>query len=324
MDEDGVWNFRAGGLIIATSHSADFPSGQHSGTTPLGDAQATRTLLELDDEYDSRGHHGHDRRHVTCERGPFMRDEKGLQRVAVGGIGLTVAGTNTSSLPASELHAHRHDSVIADDARRGGRSPAGVVSEKRLPEAKGWLRGEDQCRGSSSDGDEGVDDDDDERLHAAREWLMDHEEVEEKERLIRREMARQRGRVEELYELHRVYSKATKKTFRALRGMPEPSFDAPACCYEEDLDAAAERALYGSESAVVQGAELGEDDDDETVHRDQVRTSEELFSHMQPHEHHVDCLDEGSVLAASAIGAACGGKGFVYRMRNLDVIEEEE
>jgi hypothetical protein len=249
--------------------------------------------------------------------------------------------------------------------------------------------------GNSTEDPDGTAAEDDERLLAARGWLMDHEEMEEKQRLLQRERDRQRNRVEELYELHRVYAKATKKTFRALRGMPEPSFDAPACCYEEDLDA--EEAGDGEAAVLPSSSSYGDADpycshpreqhhhqdgrrhhrrrryhqpfpkgEPQQAHRftDEGEDAEEeeeatagLLNDMVlaavspasasateggrgPHEYrlhhaahphstlgvacaeqqHVDYLNEESVREAS-VGA--GGKGFVYRMRNMDVIDEE-
>ena len=346
---ESIWNFRAGGLIIATSHSADCMAVVHSGGTPLGDANATKTLLDLDDEYDARSaiashdrrvHSSFSRQHSIEEKrtgagcvAPSALDDTGRSDPLFGGPSPAngTAVEKRQALPPPHQQQHQQQQQQQQQRR-----------EQDERESCGWSKDEGDRRSGSAE------DDDDARVLAAREWLLDHEELEEKDRLLRRELARQRGRVEELYELHRVYSKATKKTFRALRGMPEPSYDAPACCYEEELDALAEAsarqdaALGSSEQRAISlpashphyfCVQQGEDDDEDNQ-ADACSSPPQRASESSIPQHHVDCVDEDSVrLGASALrleeerrpeSSGGGGKGFVFRMRNLDAGGDEE
>lgn len=107
-------------------------------------------------------------------------------------------------------------------------------------------------------------------------WRDDEEEAEARERLEKILRDQQRSREEELMELHRVYTKAVRKNFRSLRGMPEPNFDAPSALYEEELDAIEAEQLQQQQEA---------QDQDESA---------------RSPSHYTDCTDEQAV-ARSAV-----------------------
>lgn len=259
------------GGVIGTSHGS-LPSAD-SDDTPVspvhglvGEAEATLSLLQVDDEYD------------------YSQKPTTHQWLMGGGNGSAIntngarychyhvpqrhhqsmSGSEVSPSRTANGGGRRHSGDVSSsvgtfgDSRRGRATTADVASPSIVQQrdvlghtlttgAESSLTSPHHHvhhRTSSSDQltaeDDGIG------------WRLDFEEEEARERLEKAMRDQQRYRQEELYELQRVYAKAVKKNFRSLRRIPEPSFDTPTALYEEELDALEEHckaALQSSEGA---------------------------------------------------------------------------
>ena len=179
-------------------------------------------------------------------------------------------------------------------------------------------------------------------------WADDDEDA-LRQRYNQQILNQQRQRVEEMLELQRVYSKALHKTFRSLKGMPEPSYDAPICLCEEDIDQAeaiaaeiAAQAADGAGSSTLQ--------EQTHYHQNYVRRyfAEGPSSENSPSGHtrsersgslelHADCTDHENIIVAAEASAWRGyvshtaqpaesdsRTGFVSRLRRRANVSCEE
>ncbi|CUG62326.1 Hypothetical protein, putative [Bodo saltans] len=244
-----------------------------SGHEPHSEADATRSLLEIDDEYTS----------------PFSQ----------------------RSAPSGFRHYYRDTEV--GERRRNSRRQADAAAS--TTQASPTSHDSGTTRGVDDGGDAPKSDDDDTG------WRVDYEEEETRGRLEKAMRDQQRLRMEELYELQKVYTKAVRKNFRSLRGMPEPSFDTPSALYEEELDAIEEHRLSVAAGDEVIGlsTEFPPPPSMNAHALQSPRSLESLgFLRAVPHQsgeegalaadlvepvnssHHADCVDERSIVVASA------------------------
>lgn len=259
-----------GGVMIATSHGASVSFDEDHGERQ--DADATMSLLQIDDEYDAESHH-----------------------------------------PSRYAYLHYQPS--------SGSSPTGQARKDGSQRKRKKLAHEKSTEGdgelaldiSAIPGGGGA------HERSNEEWLVDHEDDEMREKLEKAMRDQQRCRQEELMELERVYSKAMRKTFRSLRGMPEPSFDAPSCLYEEELDALAEEQEERDEQCLPperggskprgyvrryfyteQGTSLRQHESCAPHSDDEAETEQSANSPSigRASSHHADCQDEASLLAS--------------------------
>jgi hypothetical protein len=254
-----------GGFVMSSSGTASLDDGPltlqfsprkgdnvHVHGHP-SEAEATRSLLQIDDEYCVRGAGSH---------------------------------RNIASSSTYRHYSHSDSDAAQTDAPVVEHSAVGCTPDRFLSEypAKG------------SEREEGDDDE--------IGWRVDFDEEEARYRLEKAMRDQQRLRHEELYELQKVYTKALRKNFRSLRGMPEPSFDTPTALYEEELDALEERQHASS------GAQLYHPDPPLAVADDSLgfrrlpgycsQQDDHSSCEHATHHQHADCVDEASMVAKSS------------------------
>jgi hypothetical protein len=232
------------------------------------EADATRSLLEIDDEYAS----------------PFS------QRGAPNGF----------------RHYYRDSEQV--ERKKTSRRQVEAVASAAL--ASPSSRDGNATKGADDDTLPKSDDDD-------TGWRVDYEEEETRGKLEKAMRDQQRLRMEELYELQKVYTKAVRKNFRSLRGMPEPSFDTPSALYEEELDAIEEHRLSAQ---VDDAADIASELLPPSVNAHELQSPRSLASlgllrpaqyqsavavdadAMEPTHppHHADCVDERSITISTA------------------------
>lgn len=225
------------GGVIATSRSAGCGEQLTGGddasaegdSRVCADVEATLSLLQVDDEYDAQLHH-----HSASS-----------------------AGASTGGRVVS-LYRHYTPHHSSGSTTTAAHSKTSLKRKKRQQQQPASCCEEDDTAGRSSDmlppypnagpglGNAFASDDTASRMLSDASdcnngedcWRDDAEETEVRVKLEKALRDQQRSREEELLEIQRVYTKAMRKTFRSLRGMPEPSFDTPTALYEEELDAA--------------------------------------------------------------------------------------
>lgn len=275
-----------GGVVIATSRSTGCENtrwgAEVDAHSHVSEAEATRSLLEIDDEY----------------------------AFHTGGANLA-SGFRHYSRSDPEAQDRKYSFTRRNNENVAG--PTAMPSPEHQAEPQAALA--DSTVGHVA------------ALNAAEDdmgWRVDFEEEEARARLEKAMRDQKRLRHEELYELQKVYSKALRKNFRSLRGMPEPSFDTPSALYEEELEAIEEHRLsaVGNDEGVDSTPKLCPPPASQTHPLQSPRSLESLgMPHVARHSsaqdgkcghdhaacdcnhmisHHADCADEVSIMTLSS------------------------